>query len=149
MKPLIASPALAIAIFACTDQLSPSAYTGNYPLRTVNGSAVPATAAAVSTGCTVAFGSGAIYLADGVFSLSFNSGYGCQGANATVYPVTIGGSLSGRSSPLTARAIDPTGQNGSVMEMSVTVSGADAVVTLPAGAMQLGAATTLVFGPRQ
>ena len=152
MKPLIASSVFAIAIFACTEPVSPPAYTGHYPLRAVNGSTIPALAAAVPDGCTEAFGAGAIDLADGVFSLSFGSGYGCPGVNATAYVVSIGGSLTGTSSPLTARAINPLGQVGqaeTVMEMSLSLSGTDASLTLPAGALQLAAATTLVFGPRQ
>ena len=149
MRPLIASPLVAVAIFACTEPLSPSAYIGSYPLRTVNGSAVPAAAPAAQAGCTVAFGPGALGLGDGVFTLAFSSGYGCPGVNATAYSVTVGGSLSGRSSPLTARAIDPMGQAESTMEMSLSIAGSDAILTVPAGVMGLGAATTLVFGPKQ
>jgi len=149
MKPLIAAPLVAIVILACSEPLSPSAYIGNYPLRTVNGSTVPAAAPAAQNGCTVAFGAGALGLGDGVFTLAFSSGYGCPGVNSTVYSVTVGGSLSGRSSPLTARAIDPMGQAESIIEMSLSIAGSDAILTVPAGAMGLGAATTLVFGPKQ
>jgi hypothetical protein len=149
MKPLIASPLVAIAILACSEATAPTAYAGSYPFRTVNGLPVPAAALAVPDSCTEAFGPGTLTLGDGAFSLTFSSGFGCPGQSATAYALTIGGSLSGGSFPMVARAIDPMASSVSTMEMTLSVSGSDAILTLPPGAMKLASGATLVFGPRE
>ncbi len=150
MRASISILAVAIAALGCSEALSPSTFAGSYALWSVNAMPAPATVAALPDSCTEGFGPGTLTLADGVFSLEIASGFGCPGiGTATVAQLTIGGSLSGRAFPLIARAIDPLSPSGATMEIEITVSGSDAVLILPAGAMQVAGATMLVFGPRQ
>jgi hypothetical protein len=144
---------LAIAVLACRDATSPlrpTDFVGTYALRTVNGRGVPQTVPALPDSCAWSFQYGSLVLADGAFSLYLYGAQGCPGEAAMAgVPGTIGGALSVRGTALLLRAVDPTSPSSVVMELEAVISGSNATLTFPAGAMGLASVTSLGFGPRQ
>jgi hypothetical protein len=140
--------AAGLTVLGCSEPLSPSAYSGAYALRTVNAVAVPATAPALPTGCTIGLQSAGLTMSDGVFSLDCRVSFGCPGMSSVI-PTwsTIGGAIESTRGRLVLRAFDP--MSGAPMDLALTLAGSDAVVTIPTGALMVAAPTTLVFGPRQ
>ena len=146
MKPsaLVLFSALTL-VPACTEALSPSQYAGTYLLTGVNSSRLPVTVASLPDSCTTQFSFGTLYLADGAFSLYYYSAISCPGFPTVVGSNSFGGGLSAQGRTLVLRAIDPTSPTQAVMEASVTITGAEADLALPAGALNLASATTLDF----
>jgi hypothetical protein len=144
---------LAIALLSCREATAPlttADFAGSYALRTVNGGNVPQTVASLPGGCSTGFEYGSLVLGDGAFSLYIYGSTGCPGVNGVAgVPGLFGGALAVRGRALLLRAIDRTSPSGAVMELQVTLSGLDALVTFPPGAMQLAGTTVLAFGPRQ
>ncbi len=141
---------LALVVVGCGEPLKPSDFAGTYALRAVGGSPLPVTVPVLSNGGTISFGGGGLVLSPGNFSLVLAAGQSDSGvANSGSFGILVNGTLAGRAYPLTARAVDPTSSVGETIELAVSISGANAVVTLPAGALRLVRSTTMVFGPRQ
>jgi hypothetical protein len=131
---------------ACTEPLSPSQFVGTYTLTGVNSSRLPVIVAALPDGCTTSFSFGTLSLADGAFSLWYISGFGCPGVGtATSATISFGGSLTVQGRTLVLHAIDPTSPTHAMMEARVTIAGAEADLTVPAGALYVASATTLNF----
>ncbi len=144
--------AVGIVSLGCSDTIAPSpaTYVGTYPLRSVNNHVLPARVAASAEGCTESFQVGSLVLAARVFSIAFMSASACLGGiGFTGVFTSTGGSVAAAGTALALVAIDPTSPSSATMTAEVTVSGSDAILTLPSGALRLAGPTTFVFGPRQ
>jgi len=133
----------------CRGTLAPVQFTGSYLLASVNGAALPATIASKPSGCSTTVDVATLTLADGAFYLLLSRTVTCPSLTGVHTFDQIGGGLAVDGSTLTLRAIDPTSPSATVISMAVTVTGSDATLTLPPGALGLSGATTMLFGQRQ
>jgi hypothetical protein len=129
----------------CTEALSPSQFAGTYQFTGVNSNRLPVTVSALPDSCTAQFSFGQLRLADGAFSFYYTVAYGCPGFATAVGQSSFGGALTVQGRTLVLRAIDPTSSTQAVIEGRLTITGSEADLVLPAGALDLASATTLNF----
>jgi hypothetical protein len=130
---------------ACTEPLSPSQFAGTYQFMGVNNNPLPVTIPALPDSCTAQFSFGQLHLADGAFSFYYTVAYGCPGLPTAVGQSSFGGALTVQGRTLVLRAIDPTSPTQAVIEGRITITGSEADLVLPAGALDLASPTTLNF----